>query len=167
MTLLMTIAATYTAWRSGVPEGAPASGAMVSLDPCTGMANPPIMHRVLMGFLVAVLLTGTFVAGFVVGRHADDRRVPSLLGLGTNDGGQAAARRELAAVGLRIGRVTWVTCASDETGLVVTQNPPSGTVVPQGATVNVGIGGPGVGLFSNDPEPCLPGRQHPAGQPAV
>jgi hypothetical protein len=31
-------------------------------------------------------------------------------------------------------------CASDENGLVVHQNPPAGTVVPTGATVNIANG---------------------------
>ena len=110
-------------------------------------------------------MSGAFGAGYVVGTHADDRRVPNLLGLGTEDGGQAAARRELATVGLRVGMVGWMRCASDENGLVVHQNPPAGTIVPKGATVNIAIGDDGthlIGIFGSV-EPCLPGEQQPAG----
>jgi beta-lactam-binding protein with PASTA domain len=123
----------------------------------------------MFAFVVVVLIAGGFAVGYGVGSHADDRRVPDLLGLGTEDGGQAAARRELAAVGLRVGKVGWMFCAPDENGLVVHQNPPAGTVVPRGATVNIAIGDAGthmlgVGMFG-PPEPCLPGEQQPAGQP--
>lgn len=115
--------------------------------------------------VAVVLVSGAFGAGYVVGTHADDRRVPNLLGLGTEDGGQAAARRELATVGLRVGMVGWMRCASDENGLVVHQNPPAGTIVPKGATVNIAIGDDGthlIGIFGSV-EPCLPGEQQPAG----
>ncbi len=123
------------------------------------------MHRALVGLVVLAVIVGGFGLGYVVGTHADDRRVPNLLGLGTKDGGQAAARRELAAVGLRVGKVGRMTCAPDENGLVVQQNPLAGAVVPEGATVNITIGGAGIGLFTGDPKPCLPGEQQPAGQP--
>ena len=116
--------------------------------------------------LVALaLLAGVFGLGYIIGTHANDRRVPSLLALGAEDGGQAAARRELATVGLRVGKVGRMICASDENGLVVFQNPPAGTVVPRGATVNIAIGDDGthvIGLFGT-PEFCLPGEQQPAG----
>ena len=81
------------------------------------------------------LVAGAFGLGYIVGTHASDRRVPNLLELGTEDGGQAAARRELATVGLRVGKVTWMACAPDEGGLVVHQNPQAGVTVPEGATV--------------------------------
>lgn len=135
------------------------------LDADRASANPSVVRRALIGLVVLALIAGGFGLGYVVGTHADDRLVPNLLGLGTEDGGQAAARRELATVGLRVGKVGWMVCASDETGLVVHQNPPAGTVVPRGATVNIAIGGAGIGLFSRDPEPCLPAEQLRAGQP--
>jgi hypothetical protein len=37
-------------------------------------------------------------------------------------------------------------------------------VVPRGATVNISIGGVGIGIFRGEPEQCLPGKQQPAGQ---
>lgn len=116
--------------------------------------------------LVAVALAaGGVGAEYYLGTHADDRRVPNLLGLGTENGGQAAARHELAGHGLRVGKVGRLICASDENGRVVLQNPPAGTVVPKGATVNIAIGDDGthiIGLFGT-PEPCLPREQQPAG----
>jgi hypothetical protein len=66
------------------------------------------------------------------------------------DGGQAAARRELSTVGLRVGEVGWMVCASKENGLVADQTPPAGAVVPKGATVNIAIGDDGthlIGIF--------------------
>ena len=51
-------------------------------------------------------------------------------------------------------------CTPDENGLVVFQNPPAGTIVPKGATVNIAIGSESRLLF---PEPCPPGEQQPAG----
>jgi beta-lactam-binding protein with PASTA domain len=122
---------------------------------------------VVLTLVVVALIAGGFTVGYYVGSHADDRRVPKLLGLGTEDGGQAAARRELAAVGLRVGKVGRMLCAPDENGLVVQQNPVAGAVVPKGATVNIAIGDDGThltGIFVA-PEPCLPGEQQPAGQP--
>lgn len=116
--------------------------------------------------VLMALIAGAFGTGYFVGSHADETRVPNLLGLGTGDGGQAAARRELATVGLRVGKVGWMVCASDENGLVVRQNPPAGTIVSKGATVNIAIGDDGthlIGLFGT-PDPCL-GEQQLAGQP--
>jgi beta-lactam-binding protein with PASTA domain len=123
------------------------------------------VRRALLGVGVLALIAGGFGLGYVVGTHTNDRRVPNLLGLGAGDGGQAAARRELAPVGLRLGQVRWKSCASDERGLVVQQNPSAGTVVPRGATVNISIGGAGIGIFRGEPKQCLPGKQQPAGQP--
>lgn len=123
------------------------------------------MRRALIGVVVVALTAGGFGLGYVVGTRADRTEVPDVLRLGTQDGGQTAARREFADAGLRLGRVGWKVCASDENGLVVQQNPPAGTVVPKGSTVNIAIGGAGIGILSYDPEPCLPGEQQPAGQP--
>lgn len=135
------------------------------LTPTRRPANPLAMRRAIIGLLVLALIAGGFGLGYVSGRAADDRRVPNLLGLGTEDRGQAAARRDVAAVGLRVGKVGWMACASDERGLVVYQNPSAGTIVPKGATVNIAIGGAGIGLFSRDQQPCLPGEQEQTGQP--
>jgi hypothetical protein len=66
-----------------------------------------------------------------VGSHAEDRHVPNLLGLGTEDGGQAAARQELATVGLRVGKVGWIICASDENGLSFSRARQSGPSSPR------------------------------------
>ena len=123
------------------------------------------MRRGVVILVALALLAGVFGLGYIIGTHANDRRVPSLLALGAEDGGQAAARRELATVGLRVGKVGRMICASDENGLVVFQNPPAGTVVPRGATVNIAIGDDGtrvIGLFGT-PDFCLPGEQQPAG----
>jgi len=116
----------------------------------------------MLTLVVVALIAGGFGGGYYVGTHADDRRVPNLLGLGTENGGQAAARHELAGHGLRVGKVGWIVCTSDENGLVVFQNPPAGTIVPKGATINIAIGSHGSRLFGI-PEPCLPGEQQPAG----
>ena len=124
-----------------------------------------LVRRGLIALAALALIAGGFGLGYLAGTRANDTRVPNLLGLGTTDGGQAAARRELAPVGLRLGQVRWRSCASDERGLVVEQNPSPGTVVPRGATVNISIGGTGIGLFSGESDQCLPGRQKPAGQP--
>lgn len=122
------------------------------------------MRRVVIGFALLAFVVGSFALGYILGTHAEDRRVPNMLGLGTEDGGQAAARRALAAVDLRVGKVASIVCDSDERGLVVRQNPSPGVMVPAGATVNIGIGGAGIGLFGN-PGECLPGAQTPAGLP--
>jgi beta-lactam-binding protein with PASTA domain len=116
------------------------------------------VRRVLVALVVVALIAGAFGSGYY-GSRADDRRVPNLLGSGTESGGQAAARHALAAHGLRLGRVGWMVCTSDELGLVVRQNPPAGTVVPEGAKVNVAIGRSR--LIFGGPEPCLPGKQQP------
>lgn len=113
-----------------------------------------------LALFVVALIAGSFGAGYYFGTHADDRRVPNLLGLGTENGGQAAARHELAGHGLRVGKVGLMVCTADEMGLVVYQNPPFGTIVPKGATVNIAIGGGG---SFGTPEPCLPREQQPAG----
>jgi beta-lactam-binding protein with PASTA domain len=133
------------------------------LTPTRRLANPLAVRRAVIGFALLALVAGAFTLGYVLGAHADDRHVPNLLGLGTEDGGQAAARRALAAADLRVGKVASIVCDTDERGLVVRQNPPPGAMVPAGATVNIGIGGGGIGLFSGDPPPCLPGEQTPAG----
>ena len=120
----------------------------------------------MLTLVVFAVIAGAFGAGYYVGNHANDRHVPNLLGLGTADGGQAAARHELAGHGLRLGKVGRLICTPDENGLVVRQNPPAGAVVPKGATVNIAIGDDGthlIGLFGT-PNPCLPGEQRPAGQ---
>lgn len=125
------------------------------------------MRRLLVGLVVVALAAGGFGLGYIVGTRAGRTEVPDVLGLGTQNGGQAAARREFAAAGLRLGRVGRMLCASDENGLVVQQNPPAGTIVSKGSTVNVAIGNDGthiIGIFGT-PEPCLPGVQQPAGQP--
>ena len=114
----------------------------------------------MLTLVVVALVAGGFGAGYYVGTHADERRVPNLLGLGTENGGQAAARHELAGHGLRLGKVGGMDCTHDENGLVVFQNPPAGTIVPKGATINIAIGSDGRLWF---PEPCLPGEQQPAG----
>ena len=125
------------------------------------------MRRLLLALVVVALIAGGFGGGYYVGTHADDRRVPNLLGLGTENGGQAAARHELAGHGLRVGKVGRLICAFDENGLVVQQSPPAGTVVPKGATVNIAIGDDGthlIGLFPRGSvKSCLPGMQQPAG----
>jgi beta-lactam-binding protein with PASTA domain len=120
------------------------------------------VRRFLIALVVVALIAGAFGSGYYFGSHGDDRRVPNLLGLGTGDGGQAAARHELAGHGLRVGKVGWMVCTADEIGLVVFQNPPAGAIVPRGATINIAIGSWGR-LFDN-PQPCLPGEQQPAGQ---
>ena len=124
------------------------------------------MRRGLTYLVALALIAGVFGLGYIVGTHANESRVPTLTGLGTEDGGQAAALRELASVGLRVGKVGVKLCASDENGLVVDQKPQAGTVVPMGATVNIVIGDDGtrlIGIFGT-PEPCLPGTQQPAGR---
>ena len=121
----------------------------------------------MLALVSAVLIAGAFGIGYYVGSHADEKHVPNLLGLGTEVGGQAAARRELATVDLRVGKVGRLVCASDENGLVVQQSPPAGTVVPKGATVSIAIGDNGthlIGLFPRGSvKSCLPGTQQPAG----
>jgi beta-lactam-binding protein with PASTA domain len=123
----------------------------------------------MLAIVGVVLIAGAFGIGYYVGSHAEDRPVPNLLGLGTEDGGQAASRHELAGHGLRLGKVGRILCAPDDNGLVVQQSPPAGTVVPKGATVNIAIGDDGThiigGFGTPDLEPCLPGEQQPAGQP--
>ena len=120
----------------------------------------------ILTLVVVALIAGGLGAGYYFGTHADDRRVPNLLGLGTEDGGQAAARHQLAGHGLRVGTVGRLICASDENGLVVQQSPPAGTVVPKGATVNIAMGDDGthlIGLFPRGSvKSCLPGTQKPA-----
>jgi hypothetical protein len=59
----------------------------------------------MLALFVVALIAGSFGAGYCFGTHADDRRVPNLLGLGTENGGQAAARHELAGHGLRVGKL--------------------------------------------------------------
>jgi beta-lactam-binding protein with PASTA domain len=118
--------------------------------------------------LVAVaVIAGAFGAGYYVGNHADDRHVPNLLGLETEDGGQAAARYELAGYGLRLGKVGRMICTPAENGLVVRQNPSAGAVVPKGATVNIAIGDDGthlIGIFATL-DPCLRDEHRLAGHP--
>jgi beta-lactam-binding protein with PASTA domain len=125
------------------------------------------VRRVILALIVVALIAGGFGAGYYVGNRAEDRRVPNLLGLGTENGGQAAALHELAGHGLRMGKVGWMVCTPDENGLVVQQSPPAGTVVPKGATVNIAIGDDGthlIGLFPRGSvKSCLPGTQQPAG----
>ncbi|MGA9160497.1 MAG: PASTA domain-containing protein [Actinomycetota bacterium] len=125
------------------------------------------MRRALLAIVGVVLIAGAFGIGYYARSHAEDRHVPNLLGLGTEDGGQAAARHELATVGLRVGKVGRMVCASDENGVVVQQSPPAGTVVPKGATVNIAIGDDGthlIGLFPRGSvKSCLPDTQQPAG----
>jgi beta-lactam-binding protein with PASTA domain len=124
------------------------------------------VRRLLLALVVVALIAGGFGGGYYVGTHADDSRVPDLLGLGTENGGQAAARHELAGPGLRIGKVGWMVCTPDEKGLVVQQSPPAGTVVPKGTTANIAIGDDGthlIGLFPRGSvKSCLPGTQQPA-----
>ncbi len=138
---------------------------VLDLTQATRPATLVLVRRAVLALAVLALIAGGFGLGYLVGTHANDTRVPNLLGLGTRDGGQAAARRELAPVGLRLGQVRWKACASDEGGLVVEQNPSAGTVLPRGATVNIAIGGTGIGIFAGGPPQCLPGKQQPAGQP--
>jgi hypothetical protein len=138
-----------------------------SLDAGTQAANPAVVRRAMLALVGVALIAGAFWIGYYVGSHAEDRHVPNLLGLGTEDRGQAAARQELATVGLRVGKVGWMVCASDENGLVVQQSPPVETVVPKGATVNIAIGDDGthlIGLFPRGSvKSCLRGTQQPAG----
>jgi hypothetical protein len=166
---LSTESATDRGEKSGAKKSRSASGCRQQtahrLDADHPAVNLWVVRRTMTGLVIVGLVAGAFGLGYIVGTHANDRPVPNLLGLGTEDGGQAAARRELATVGLRVGKVTWMACAPDERGLVVHQNPQSGFTVPEGATVNISIGGAGVGLFSNEHAPCLPGEQTPAGQP--
>ena len=115
------------------------------------------------------LLVG-FGLGYVAGKHSDDTRVPNLLGLGTQNGGQAAASELLAAAGLRVGKVVKRLCAPDENGLVVGQSMPAGTTVPKNSTVNISIGEDPthlIGIFvDHSADSCLRGQQDPAGQPS-
>jgi hypothetical protein len=126
------------------------------------------MRRWLGGIVIVGLLV-SFCLGYLAGKHSDDARVPNLLGLGTQHGGQAAAREALAAAGLRVGKVVKRLCAPDENGLVVSQSMPAGTAVPKNSTVNISIGEDPTHLISifvdQSPDPCLPGEQEPAGQP--
>jgi beta-lactam-binding protein with PASTA domain len=121
---------------------------------------------VVLVVIVLGLVVGAFAIGYQVGSHADDARVPDLLGLGTERGGQGEARVILNRAGLRVGKVTWSSCTPDEVGLVVHQDPPGGAVTPEGSTVNISIGttGFGVGVGGG---PCLPGEQEPANHPAT
>ena len=105
------------------------------------------MRRLLIALIVVALAAGGFGLGYIVGTRADRTEVPDVVGLGTQNGGQAAARREFAAAGLRLGRVGRKVCASDEDGLVVQQNPPAGTIVSKGSTVNVAIGDDGTHII--------------------
>ena len=84
------------------------------------------MRRGLTYLVALALIAGVFGLGYIVGTHAYESRVPNLTGLGTEDGRQAAALRELASVGLRVGKVRVKLCASDENGLVVDQKPQAG-----------------------------------------
>lgn len=125
-----------------------------------------MIRRALVVLVAVVLVAGAFGLGYVVGSRSDRTRVPNLLALGTQDGGQAAASRELHQTGLRVGRVRWQLCAQDELGLVVGQAPSPGAVVPTGSAVNIVIGDDGtriIGLFPDPLPPCLPGVQLPAG----
>ena len=125
------------------------------------------MRRVIVALAAVVVLIGTFGLGYVVGTRADRAVVPSMVGLGAQGGGQAAARAKLAQAGLRLGKVQRMLCASDENGLVVRQSLPAGTSVARGSTINITIGDDGthlIGLFVRDPhQPCVPGKQEPAG----
>lgn len=118
---------------------------------------------VLAGVVIG-LLAGAFGIGYVVGSHAHDTRVPDLLGMGTDRGGQGEARTALNQVGLRVGKVSWRICTADEFGLVVHHDPPGGAVTPQGSTVNISIGTDERTIFGT-PDPCLPGQQVPANHP--
>ena len=160
--------------RPGATDDVPSDGnrhpnrdAHRSFDLTEATREPTLVlvRRAWLALAVLALIAGVFGLGYLVGTHANDTRVPNLLGLGTRDGGQAAARRELAPVALRLGQVRWKACASDERGLVVEQNPSAGTVLPRDATVNIVIGGTGIGIFAGGPPQCLPGKQQPAGQP--
>lgn len=119
-----------------------------------------MLRRVVIGLVGAAIVAGAFGAGYVAGTRADHSVVPNLLGLGADGGGQAAARRELGAAGLRVGKVMWKACAYDERGLVVVQIPPAGTIIPDGSTVDVAIGSVPMGL-EGEPDQCLPGQQTP------
>jgi beta-lactam-binding protein with PASTA domain len=126
-----------------------------------------VFRRALVILVALGIATGGYGLGYIVGTRADETRVPSLLALGTADGSQAAASRALHRAGLRVGRVRWLLCASDELGLVVGQAPSPGAFVPTGSTVNIVIGDDGtriIGLFPDPPPPCLPGIQQPVGQ---
>ena len=122
-------------------------------------------RAVVLGVVILGLVAGAFAVGYEVGSHAHDRRVPNLLGLGTERGGQGAARSVLNRVGLRVGKVTWGSCTADEVGLVVHQDPPGGAVTPEGSTVNISIGTTGFGV--GVPHPCLPGEQEPANHSVI
>ena len=124
------------------------------------------MLRLGLIVLVAVLiLGGVFVTGYVVGKRADQATVPNLIGLGTDGGGQAVARRTLEPYGLRLGRVYFLRCAADEAGVIVKQVPSAGTVVPTGATVDIAVGtiGGSITPGGGQATQCLPGIQQPAG----
>ena len=70
--------------------------------------------RCWLGGIVIVNLLVGFGLGYVAGKHSDDTRVPNLLGLGTQNGGQAAASELLAAAGLRVGKVVKRLCTGRE-----------------------------------------------------
>ena len=125
------------------------------------------MRRSFVGLVVGAMTLTAFGLGYVAGQGADDTQVPNLLGSGTENGGQAAAREALTEAGLRLGRVGRSYCAPDEHGLVVRQTPSIGKTVPVDSTVNIVIGDDGTHLIglSGTADPCLPGEQNPAGQP--
>jgi beta-lactam-binding protein with PASTA domain len=125
-----------------------------------------VLRRALIVLVALGIAAGGYGFGNVKGTRADAARVPNLLALGTQGGGQAAASRELHEVGLRVGRVRWQLCGRDELGLVVGQAPSPGAVIPTGSVVNIVIGDNGtriIGLFPDPLPPCLPGLQLPAG----
>ncbi|HEX6843607.1 MAG TPA: PASTA domain-containing protein [Actinomycetota bacterium] len=120
-------------------------------------------RRVVSALIVVVLLAGAFGLGYAIGARRDRSVVPDMLGMGTEDGGQAAARRALKSDGLRLGKVSWRLCAYDEHGLIVVQNPAPGSVVPTGSTVDIQLGSGRGALGDPEPDQCLEGEQIPFG----
>lgn len=120
-------------------------------------------RRIVSAFVVLGLTAGAFGVGYAIGAHRDRSVVPDMLGMGTEDGGQAAARRALKAADLRLGKVAWRSCAFDEHGLIVLQNPAPGTPIPTGSTVDIQLGSGYSGAGNPEPEQCLPGEQTPFG----
>jgi hypothetical protein len=64
-----------------------------------------LVRRALVVVGLVIMTLSAFGLGYLTGKQADDTKVPNLLGLGTDNGGQAAARDALAEAGLRVGKL--------------------------------------------------------------
>jgi beta-lactam-binding protein with PASTA domain len=102
------------------------------------MCISQMKRTVVIVVLVALIGGGAgFALGYTLG-PGDRVKVPNLVGLGKQRGGQGEARPVLKDAGLRLGVVRFM-ASTDSTkwGKIIRQVPDAGTSVPVGATVDI------------------------------